>query len=272
MLKASPARLHVLLAKEASTAVVFRRGPSKMTAVVGWNRKTDEFKVGQWLKGRIYERRSDLSPDGKHLIYFAMNGNWKSDANGSWTAISKAPYLRALTLFPKGDCWHGGGLFLSSNEFWLNNGYGHQYGPDGAKLHRSMKFPWHEEYGGECPGVYYIRLQRDGWTMNRDLSTGDFTVFEKNRGGWRLRKKAYATLNHPVDKGCYYDVHELIDVDTGETTVYEDWEWADFDRDRLVWAADGKLHAGGFGPNGLVEVKMLYDFNPMTFEALRAPY
>ena len=53
--------------------------------------KTNEFALGQWLKGRIYERRSDLSPDGKYMIYFAMNGKWNSIAKWSWTAISKAP-------------------------------------------------------------------------------------------------------------------------------------------------------------------------------------
>src|SRR5688572_2426031 len=68
-----PARLHVLLAREAAYAIVFRRGPSKEVCTIGWNRATDEFSVGQWLKGRIYERRADLSPDGKLLIYFASN-------------------------------------------------------------------------------------------------------------------------------------------------------------------------------------------------------
>ena len=99
-------------------AVAIRRGPSRHTAVVGWDRATDRFKVGQWLYGRIYERRCDLSPDGKHLVYFAMNGRWDSRARGAWTAISKAPYLKALTLLAKGDCRHGGGLFASSKELW----------------------------------------------------------------------------------------------------------------------------------------------------------
>lgn len=53
-------RLHVLLARSADTAVVFRRGPSKRVATFSWDRATDEVKLGQWLKGRIYERRADL--------------------------------------------------------------------------------------------------------------------------------------------------------------------------------------------------------------------
>ena len=66
-----PARIHVLLASHAPLGLVIRRGPSKHVATVLWNRSRDDFQLGQWLKERIYERRSDLSPDGKHFIYFA---------------------------------------------------------------------------------------------------------------------------------------------------------------------------------------------------------
>ncbi len=49
-----PARLHVLLARDTSMGLVIRRGPSKLVATILWNRDTDDFQVGQWLKGRIY--------------------------------------------------------------------------------------------------------------------------------------------------------------------------------------------------------------------------
>ena len=66
-----PARLHAILARHGAYAVVFRRGPSDKVAVVGWDRSNDTFTLGQWLRGRIYPLRCDLSPSGKHLIYFA---------------------------------------------------------------------------------------------------------------------------------------------------------------------------------------------------------
>ena len=53
-----PARIHVLLAREAAVGVVIRRGPSKQVCAVLWDRKRDEFHVGQWLMGHIYERRT----------------------------------------------------------------------------------------------------------------------------------------------------------------------------------------------------------------------
>ena len=116
-----PCRLFGILARESPVAVVFRRGPSKYCELIHWNTETDELSRGQWFHGRIYERRCDLSPDGRLLIYFAMNGAWESETKGAWTAISKPPYFTALALWPKGDCWNGGGLFIDQQTIWLNH-------------------------------------------------------------------------------------------------------------------------------------------------------
>lgn len=271
-----PARLHVLLARDAPGAVVIRRGPSRHTALIGWDRRTDSFTPGQWLHGRIYERRCDLSPDGRHLIYFAMNGRWDSPAKGAWTAISRPPYLKALALYAKGNCWHGGGLFLSARDYWLNDGYGHTPLRDDSRLRQSAAYPWHEAYGGECPSVYYIRLQRDGWAMKYrapDGAGGEVIRFEKAAGGhWRLLKTAHATVHHPVGRGCYFDEHALWNARSGESIPCPDWEWAEVDGDRLVWAESGRLLCGRLGNSGLQAVKELQDFNPLRFERREAPY
>ena len=73
--KQATARLFVIRAREAPLAVIFRRGPSKQVRLISWNTDTDDFEGGQWFKGRIYERRCDLSPDGRYLIYFAADQN-----------------------------------------------------------------------------------------------------------------------------------------------------------------------------------------------------
>jgi hypothetical protein len=110
------------------------------------------FEYGQWFHGQMYPRRSDLSPNGKLLVYFCakwskrrieeaelmldkkMAGDLthnlrlllkrkpkvRTEYTYAWTAVSKPPYLTALGLWPKGDCWHGGGLFKSNRVLWLN--------------------------------------------------------------------------------------------------------------------------------------------------------
>jgi hypothetical protein len=269
-----PARLHVLLARDAKVGVVIRRGPSKSVCTVLWDRRRDTFKLGQWLRGRIYERRSDLSPDGKHLIYFAMNGRWQSETKGSWTAISRVPYLKAVSLFAKGDCWHGGGLFLSDKEFWLNDGYGHVPMQQAGDLRRKVDWQPPDYFGGECLTGYYNRLQRDGWVMS-DQEYQGATLFEKKLpGSWSLRKLAFAesTLGAPPGQGCYWDAHELRQGATNTLLAFPEWEWADFVDDRLVFATGGKLYAARLGRGKIIAPKLLHDFNQMKFEAIAAPY
>jgi hypothetical protein len=276
MTQTFPPRLHILLASKSPRALVIRRGPSKQVCTIAWNRNNDDFEIGQWLKGRIYERRSDLSPDGQHFIYFAMNGKWKSEARGSWTAISRAPFLKAIGLWSKGDCWHGGGLFLNDKSFWINDGYGHQVMQTPKGFSRIDRVDGENVYGGECLGVYYLRLQRDGWTLKlRKTRKSTFDTFEKSlRGGWKLRKLAFGTVNHPPGKGCYYDEHALLPPDSSTPIDRKDWEWADADNDRLYWCTDGKLFAApmpGSGPKNDEAVE-LFDFRPLKFEAIAAPY
>jgi hypothetical protein len=144
------------------------------------------------------------------------------------------------------------------------------------RLKRVTDYPWHEYYGGECQGVYFIRLQRDGWQMKHtssDTQGGEITLFEKRiNNHWLLRKHAHATIHHPVERGVYYDTHELYNSRTEEVLTKENWEWAEIDGGRLVWAADGCLHAGHVNANGLHGEKQLCDFEPMPFEKLVAPY
>ena len=267
------ARVHVLLARDTPMGLVIRRGPSKSVATILWNRDTDDFQVGQWLKGRIYERRSDLSPDGRYFIYFAMSGKWSTECEGSWTAVSRSPYLKAIAMFPKGDCWNGGGLWIDRNAYWLNGGGSVLL--DTAEVYRVESKPF-GGVGSECLSVYYPRLIRDGWKLTDSLGyseAGRVDVFEKQFDrDWVLCKIAHAQTGSLEGKGCYWDEHRIVNTNLGIQLDYPDWEWAEIDRQRLVWATGGKLHSGIMGSRGLVCETELYDFNPVKFRPIKAPY
>jgi len=270
-----PARLHVLLAADAKVGVVWRRGPSKQVACVLWDRAKDTFELGQWLKGRVYERRSDLSPDGRHLVYFAMDGKWQGEMKGSWTAVSRAPYLKALAIYRKGDCWHGGGLWTGDRSYWINDGYGHEEVRTAQRLSRDRA--WHPSlyWGGEDTGVYYPRLQRDGWRYIGHRNIGpmnSISTFEKPAPrGWTLRKIAHEEVSDKPGKGCYWDEHELARGDV--VLKRPDWEWADLDGSKLAWAEKGCLYRAGIdAKEGHGPPTLLHDFNGMQFERRRAPY
>lgn len=228
--KKFPARLHVLLARDAEVGVVFRRGPTKYVAVFLWHRNTDTFELGQWFHGRIYERRSDLAPNGRFLLYFAMNGRWESETGGSWTVVSRTPWLKALALYQKGDCWEGGGLFLSDNEFWLNDRcYSDRSGTvESPEINRRSDYVPEAMYGAEDAGVYYLRLQRDGWKLveRTGPKLDSVSIFEKALPwGGILRKIAHEQIGAPPGKGCYWDEHEIVDS-SGYVSPKPTWEWA----------------------------------------------
>lgn len=272
-----PARLHVLLAAKSHQAVVVRRGPAKSVCLVGWDRKSDTFEEGQWLRGRVYERRCDLSPDGAHFIYFAMNGHWGSETGGSWTAISRPPWLRAIVLLGKGDCWNGGGFFTGPGKYWLNDGYGHKVMRNSRAVTRDNEDPRDCSYGGECPGVYYHRLRRDGWSIGAHEkleSRHQATIFEKSLPrGWVLRKLAHEQIGSDPGRGCYWDSHELENVARGIKIECPDWEWAEFDGGELLFAEAGCLYRVSRPKDErLPEPKLIHDFNSMKFEARAAPY
>lgn len=111
--------LFVIPARDASVAVILRRGPSAWYHVILWETRCDDFIHGAWFKGRIYEEKCDLSPDGKLFIYSVYQGSRVgSSFTDSWTAVSRPPWLHALVLWPQGTTYGGGGQFTSPLTLW----------------------------------------------------------------------------------------------------------------------------------------------------------
>lgn len=148
-------RLSFVFAREAPVAVIFNRSRSKWVQVVRWNTRTDEFDYGQWLHGRIYPEKCDLSPDGTFLVYFARKEtriDFSSGHQRTYTAVSKPPYLTALALWHWGGTYGGGGRFNSNSELCLACGEGFDRPhPDHLPLGLSIVHPQLSscEYGGD---------------------------------------------------------------------------------------------------------------------------
>ena len=183
-----PPRLHLLVAREAPCILIIRRGPSRVFHLIAWNTETDEMEPGSWFRGRLYVHRCDLSFDGRWFVYFAFGPTRELY---SWVAISQPPWLRAEVLWPKEDCWRGGGVFTGRNRLWLN------LAPD-ARPRAGDKSP--KELGlrleqslaeaGEDEGPFFRRLERDGWQRAGDWSEGREVATPKVLkpfGTWRAK-------------------------------------------------------------------------------------
>jgi hypothetical protein len=274
-----PCRLFAIIARRAKTAVILRRGPSRHVRLSLWHTATDTFEHGQWFIGRLYQRRCDLSPDGSLFIYFAAkHGRPDPDYAYSWTAISKPPYFTALALWPKGDAWHGGGLFLNAKTVWLNH-HPCQADPHPAHRPRGLRIEANPHVCGEDGPIYYKRLERDGWDL----------VNEGIQPGWNAPTPDPPTWHKPAPNqkyhlamqymgyftGAYGDPHDyryaLVKSATGEQTPLEGATWAGWDhRGRLAFTRDGKLYAvppQDFAP----DIPPIADFNGQMFENIPPP-
>jgi hypothetical protein len=94
----APCRLFVIMASAAPVAAVLRRGPSRACQVTAWDTARDVFTPGAWIKGRLYEDRCDVSPDGELFLYFCFGGRRREGYTDSWTAVSRLPWLHATGL------------------------------------------------------------------------------------------------------------------------------------------------------------------------------
>jgi hypothetical protein len=279
--------LYVILARRAPVAVVFRRGPSRQVLLIRWNTEDDTFEMGQWFKGRIYERRCDLDPDGDLLIYFAAN--WQHPYL-SWTAVSRPPYLTALALWPKGDGWGGGGHFLSRKRIALN----HRRLETGM-TEASTKPAWLQiEPFGDCPGwgednpIWFQRLERDGWkvvnqgkVVKQDYDAKVWIEYDpaitlrRRHPKWpeRYALEMSITAMNERDGPWYVMEHNLIRPDGVEKMGRSDWaDWSH--NGDLLYAKDGRLfrlrrQSGKFGPVSSSEE--IADFSKLEFEARESP-
>lgn len=252
-----PARLFVILARAAPLAVIVRRGPSQWAQLILWHTDSDTFEPGQWFHGRIYERRCDLSPDGTLFVYFVNKITRHTIADPeytyAWSAVSKPPYLTALALWPKGDCWHGGGLFEDDRTLWLNHWPGQATPHPRHEPPRQLRVKPNPLARGEDSPIYHRRLKRDGWVMEQEnlwtRSNGPHTL-TMEQGWWDFQ--AY---------GGPYVMQYAVEVGQQMILVKGRVTWADWDqRGRLVFTRDGKLFAAEIGDTHIYEHE-LADFN-----------
>jgi hypothetical protein len=288
MKKTSSTRIFAILARGASEAVIFRRGPSKQVLLIKWHLGSDKLEYGQWFKGRIYERRCDLSPSGDLLICFAAK--YKQPL-ASWTAISKPPYLTALALWPKGDGWGGGGIFDSELAIQLNHRPGEDVLAKEFKLKKNMRVSLY----GSCPGwgedfpIYHSLLLRNGWNLIDEGECGEHDwnaqvrweytkpmVYEKTSKNDRRLQMQLKGISQQNDSWYWVD-YVILDEAGKSLFQLPKTDWADWDDGDLVFAKDGKLfrlnqkNFSRYMDHGDEALKLIADLGTLKFEEKIAP-
>lgn len=264
-------RLSVFLARDAPDAVILRRGPTDWAQLIGWDRALDRFDPGQWARARVYERRCDLSPDGRLFVYIAArHGRGEGEA---WTALSRPPWFAALSSWPNLGSWYGGGVFAESGRVLLDAS---------CSLEPDPAFATPEVEIGRCPpdsAPWEQRLLRDGWTLvergfdpRTHRRVGEREVWRKPDGNGSV------TLYRQVEDwdprrfgGPHADTYWL----EGDDLIPLDGvRWADWDSPerggRLLSVVRGEVRASRWSGEGL-ETTVLYDPGPGEPDAREAP-
>ena len=287
-----PSRLFVMLAREAPVGVIFRRGPSEWTQIIKWNTDSDTFEYGAWFHGKIYPERCDISPDGTKLIYFAANftqAQRNKDFPITWTAVSKLPWLTALSVWPNSSgTYFGGGVFDTNTKIWVNqNMWARNDLVAGFVLPEDMEISFEKQFWDHNWHDLF-RLERNGWKPIEPYPWGsipkfhleqDYTVtVEPTDPNCPLHTPAYIRTAHekPNTNGSHSLIMTSVYTHAGEDsrvfclrdnhrhilTPIEGIVWADWDkRDRLVYAQDGKVFTGDTGRSGKMHAKELAEFN-----------
>jgi hypothetical protein len=293
--KGFPPRLHVLIASESPRAVVLARVAKAHCMQFSWDLENDTFIEGQTHPSRIYELRSDVSPDGRLLICLSLSEQ---------TIISEVPTFNPIRQHESHGTWFGGGVWVGNRTYWTHTWQApgrdyvfkvirldeHEIIEARLNSEKPSSFyesePWREIVGlvrhcflpnrrdqlfaksaltGGNWSVYSQRLARDGWrqvTEFREGGYGGHPVHEKELAlGWILRKLSNFKGIPKRGRGSDWELHVLVSPDKSEI-VYENWEWAEFDepRSRLLFAEVGKLYATSFGPSGLGDKVLIRDF------------
>lgn len=258
----SPCRLFVYLARDAPIGVVLRRGPSAWARLSLWHTDSDTFEHGQWMAARVYERRSDLSPDGSLFVAF-VRGSIRDGNADSWIAVSRPPWFSALAFWPIGSTYCTGGFFRTARTLWLPVGPGvpeagglpHwlsiESGPD-AYIDRGDN--WTERT------VHHNRLLRDGWARV-DGARLETWAHSNPIGTMTLLMTEHSDRDFRAFGGPHVVEYAVLVKAMDDMIPLGRATWADWDqRGRLVIARNGRLFSSDASGN----LDEIADFNGQT--------
>jgi hypothetical protein len=225
--------MHVLLARQAHVGVILRRGPTEWWRVTLWDTKRDTFAGGQWFRGRLYPSKCDVSPNGQLFIYFGGKFNRRSMDSGygdTWTAVSRPPYLTALTLWPIGTTYLGSGLFIDDRTVIVSAcSLAHHPNHPPGPLRLADCSSWKPD------DPRLVRPWNRGW---RRVSAPGATGLRKPCGDLILGREL---LECPARWRTLYTVYRA----DGDPTALFEAHWADWDQQgRLVATVGGRVMVG----------------------------
>mgnify|MGYP001263646470 CR=1 FL=1 len=231
-----PPRIYCIPATEAPIVAVFRRGPTSWSHVGRWDVAAGRYEPGAWLGGRIFPRRSDLSPDGRWLCYFAHKPGATWDHGDAYVALSKLPWLTALHAFRTCGTWTRGYAFTAGGGIADEADVTLPI-PYGLRARRATQFECERDRGwAEAPDSP-PREPSDAWDERRHAR-----MRKPQPGGHRVLgvERVPAAIVGAADQSVGGLAVRYSLESAGDVEILDDLQWADWDRaGRLLLATRG---------------------------------
>ena len=228
----------------ADVAVVFAR-TAEWFHIARWDLLTGDVTPGAWLRGGLYPRCCDLSPDGTLLYYFGMKGG------RAFHAVSRMPWLTALALWRAPSTYSNGGHFVKVPRRGVKPSDEFLQGPPSIGDSTPLLQQHRLRLVGNATTAYKAERRR-GWLEHKACPP------REAKDVWDERRAQILFHNHPTRKlrlilTCGGITHVLgniegrkpsYSIEHGATsTPLPDVVWADWDRQGqlLVATAAGAL-------------------------------
>lgn len=267
MTPAVPPRLYCILATQAPVVAVFRQGPSHWAHIGRWDLAARRYEPGAWLGGRIFPRRSDLSPDGQYLCYFAHQPSARWEHGEAYVAISKLPWLTALHAFGTCGTWTRGYYFTEDRR-------------DDDSQVEEPPIP----YGlRSSPVVQFANERRRGWSEAEDSPIRDpRDTWDQHRNARMRKPQPHGTRVLYVESagwaGGAFGVDQSVDGFSvrysleynGNLELLDDLQWADWSREGelLVATRSGRVQIRNLAGDGH---DILFDADLSNLEPIPTP-
>jgi hypothetical protein len=167
--------------------VILQRKRHRLFHVITVDTETHAINEGSWFRGMLHPLDSDVSFDGKFMVYRANGASYRA----SWSGVCRLPWLK--TLVHVEDPITGGGYFSGPNDL-KTHGWDHS-----EKIVSTDDIPFTIErdpkrHLGEELAIIYGRLERDGfarlganWGEEQTFTTPTFHVPCIGDDGWGRR-------------------------------------------------------------------------------------
>lgn len=258
------ARIDGLIASEANLAVLIRRAPGRWVRLYTWSFDDDVVVAGDWIRGRVYSHRADVSSNGRYLAVFIWG---IPGANHDAIVICNPPSATPVAKWNVDGSYGGAGIWESNESFLaMPDPYLFEcvVKPTDFRVKRSA---WIKNPDVE---IHRRRLLKLGWSNPTDAPRRTLWQWLAGQLPWvgpsfHLRKdipkgRLECWYGYELERVCAYDQagNERLRLESNQNHP----QWMDVDRSgRLVYSERGCLYAWKNFPGG--EPELIADLNDL---------